>query len=397
MQDSSTTRTRPASAPARLPPLQSERLLDQLRERIRFLHYSPRTEQAYVHWCKTFVRFHGLKHPRDLGQAEVEAFLSWLASDRHVAPSTHKQALSALVFLYCKVLGLQLPWLAKIGRPQSKRKLPMVLTPGDIVQVLRWLDEDYRLFAQLLYGTGLRLTEGLQLRVKDLDFDHGAIIVREGKGGKDRVVMLPASLVQPLKLQLQHARELWLADQTDGKAGVYMPDALERKYPRAGSSWNWFWVFPQDKHSIDPRSGVVRRHHMFDQGFQRAFKRALERSNIGKPATPHTLRHSFATHLLQAGYDIRTVQDLLGHADVATTMIYTHVLKLGGGAVKSPVDLLSLNMNMNMNMNLQARDRDRDKDRAPDRAWDRDRGQARSPDRETMMKAVRRPPWAAQS
>lgn len=342
MLDSSTTRARPPARPPRLPPLQSDRLLDQLRERIRFLHYSPRTEQAYVHWCKAFVRFHGLRHPRELGQLEVEAFLSWLASDRHVAPSTHKQALSALVFLYCKVLGLQLPWLSKVGRPQTKRKLPMVLTPGDVEQILRWLDKDeYRLFAQLLYGTGMRLTEGLQLRVKDLDFDHGAIIVREGKGGKDRVVMLPTSLIPALQRQLRHARSLWLADQANGKGGVWMPDALERKYPRAGSSWQWFWVFPQDKHAVDRRSGIVRRHHMFDQGFQRAFKRALEHSGIDKQATPHTLRHSFATHLLQAGYDIRTVQDLLGHADVATTMIYTHVLKLGGGAVRSPVDLLA--------------------------------------------------------
>lgn len=340
--DPSITRTRPEAGPPRLPPLQSERLLDQVRERIRFLHYSKRTEQAYVHWCKAFIRYHGLRHPRELGQAEVEGFLSWLASDRHVAPSTHKQALSALVFLYCKVMGLQLPWLSKIGRPQPKRKLPMVLTPADVTKVLPWMDGECRLFAQLLYGTGLRLTEGLQLRVKDLDFDHGAIIVREGKGGKDRVVMLPASLVPALRQQLERARALWAADQASGKAGVYMPEALERKYPRAGSSWNWFWVFPQDKHSVDPRSGVVRRHHMFDQGFQRAFKRALEQSNIGKPATPHTLRHSFATHLLQAGYDIRTVQDLLGHADVATTMIYTHVLKLGGGAVRSPVDAICL-------------------------------------------------------
>jgi len=340
MADTSRTLLRPAGELSPLPRLQAVKLLDQVRERVRFLHYSLRTEQAYVHWVRAFVRFHGLRHPRDLGQDELEAFLSWLANERHVAVSTHKQALSALLFLYTKVLDINLPWLRQIGRPRTKRRLPVVLTRDDIARVLRWMDGEYRLFAQLLYGTGLRLSEGLQLRVKDLDFDHGAIIVREGKGGKDRVVMLPTSLVPALRAQLAHARCLWVADQTSQHGGVYMPDALARKYPRSASSWIWFWVFPQSKHSVDPRSGEIRRHHMFDQGFQRAFKKALGSSQIGKLATPHTLRHSFATHLLQAGYDIRTVQDLLGHADVATTMIYTHVLKLGGGAVRSPVDML---------------------------------------------------------
>lgn len=340
MADSSRTLLRPAGELSPLPPLQAVKLLDQVRERVRSLHYSLRTEQAYVHWVRAFVRFHGLRHPRDLGQDELEAFLSWLANERHVAVSTHKQALSALLFLYTKVLDINLPWLRQIGRPRSKRRLPVVLTRDEIARVFRWMDGEYRLFAQLLYGTGLRLSEGLQLRVKDLDFDHGAIIVREGKGGKDRVVMLPASLIPALRAQLAHARCLWVADQAGQHGGVYMPDALDRKYPRSASSWIWFWVFPQGKHSVDPRSGEIRRHHMFDQGFQRAFKKALVSAQIGKLATPHTLRHSFATHLLQAGYDIRTVQDLLGHADLATTMIYTHVLKLGGGAVRSPVDML---------------------------------------------------------
>jgi integron integrase len=196
------------------------------------------------------------------------------------------------------------------------------------------------LLAQLLYGTGLRISEGLQLRVKDLDFAHRTVIVREGKGGKDRALMLPQSLETPLRRQLAYAHDLWAADAAQGRAGVEMPYALDRKYPRAGASWGWFWVFPQDHHSTCPRSGVVRRHHLYDQTFQRAFKRAVEAARVVRPATPHTLRHCFATHLLQSGYDIRTVQDLLGHKDVSTTMIYTHVLKVGGGGVRSPLDAL---------------------------------------------------------
>lgn len=340
MPSSSTTRKPPWDPPSPQPPLQSTRLIDQLRERVRFLHYSMRTEQAYVHWTKVFIRFHGLRHPRDLGKLEVEGFLSWLANERHVAVATHKQALSALLFLYSRVLDIQLPWLREIGRPRSKRRLPVVLSQDEVARLLAWLEGEHHLFALLLYGTGMRLTEGLELRIKDVDFEHHAIIVREGKGGKDRVVMLPSSLIAPLRQQLQHSREFWLADQAENRGGVYMPDALERKYPRASSSWAWFWVFPQDHHSTNPRSGVVRRHHIYDQSFQRAFKRALAQAGIEKPATPHTLRHSFATHLLQSGYDIRTVQELLGHANLSTTMIYTHVLNLGGGAVRSPVDSL---------------------------------------------------------
>ncbi|CSB38325.1 XerC/CodV family integrase/recombinase [Vibrio cholerae] len=209
-----------------------------------------------------------------------------------------------------------------------------------MVRILGFLEGEHRLFAQLLYGTGMRISEGLQLRVKDLDFDHGTIIVREGKGSKDRALMLPESLAPSLREQLSRARAWWLKDQAEGRSGVALPDALERKYPRAGHSWPWFWVFAQHTHSTDPRSGVVRRHHMYDQTFQRAFKRAVEQAGITKPATPHTLRHSFATALLRSGYDIRTVQDLLGHSDVSTTMIYTHVLKVGGAGVRSPLDAL---------------------------------------------------------
>ncbi|MFG6442808.1 integron integrase [Roseateles sp. LKC17W] len=329
-------------AGANLPPLRAPKLLDQLRERIRYLHYSRRTEQAYVHWCRAFIRFHGLRHPADMGAAEVEAFLQWLAAERNVAASTHNQALSALLFLYIKVLELDLPWLVNIGRPTVRRRLPVVLAPDEVAAVLSGLEGEHRLLARLLYGTGLRLQEALQLRVKDVDFDHQALIVRGGKGDKDRVVMLPAALQAGLRAQLANGHAVWAADAAAGQGGVELPHALERKYPRAGHAWSWFWVFPQGHHSTDPRSGVVRRHHLYDQTFQRAFKRAVAAAGITKPATPHTLRHCFATHLLQGGYDIRTVQELLGHSDVATTMIYTHVLKLGGGAVRSPLDALGI-------------------------------------------------------
>ena len=311
-----------------------------MRERIRYLHYSIRTEDVYVYWIRSFIFFHARRHPGEMGGVEVEAFLSWLANERNVAVSTHRQALSALLFLYQKVLGLNLPWMEAIGRPRREPRLPVVLAAGDVARILTLLRGEHRLFGQLLYGTGMRITEGLQLRVKDIDFEQRAIVIRAGKGGKDRSVMLPLTLVSGLRDQLARSRVLWSADVEAGRAGVAMPGALDRKYPRAGASWTWFWVFPQSDHSVDPRSGVVRRHHMFDQTFQRAFKRAVERAGVNKPATPHTLRHSFATYLLQSGYDIRTVQELLGHSDVSTTMIYTHVLKVGGGGVRSPVDAL---------------------------------------------------------
>jgi integron integrase len=276
-----------------------------------------------------------------LGAPEVESFLRWLAVNRGASASTHRQALSALLFLYSKVLAVQLPWMNELERPRVQRRLPVVLSREELAGVFRYLDGEHRLFAQLLYGTGMRLSEGLQLRVKDLDFGHRTVVVRAGKGGKDRLLMLPQSLVPALREQLANTHSLWARDQAEGRSGVEMPDALERKYPRAGASWSWFRVFPQAAHSTDPRSGVVRRHHMYDQTFQRAFKRAVHAAGITKPATPHTLRHALATHLLQAGYDIRTLQDLLGHSDVATTMIYTHVLKVGGGAVRSPMDSMN--------------------------------------------------------
>lgn len=331
---------RSAQASSALPPLRSVRILDQLRERIRLLHYSPRTEEAYLQWCRAFIRFHGIRHPAEMGRPEVEAYLTWLTNERRVSVSTHRQALSALLFLYSKVLQTDLPWMTEMARPRVQRRLPVVLSQDEVGALFRCLEGEHRLLAQVLYGTGMRLFEGLQLRVKDVDFAHQTMVVRCGKGGKDRLLMLPQRLVPALRDQLGRAHLLWTQDKAAGQGGVEMPDALDRKYPRAGASWPWFWVFPQATHSTDPRSGVVRRHHLYDQTFQRAFKRAVAGAGITKPATPHTLRHAFATHLLQAGYDIRTVQDLLGHADVATTMIYTHVLKVGGGGVRSPMDAL---------------------------------------------------------
>lgn len=275
-----------------------------------------------------------------MGQAEVEAYLRWLADDQRVSPSTHRQALAAVLFLYGKVLQVDLPWLTEIGRPPERRRLPVVLSKGEVQRVLLGLNGEHALLGRLLYGTGMRVSEALQLRVKDLDFDHNAILVRSGKGDKDRSLMLPSSLGGPLRHKLVESRSFWEQDRAGNVPGVWLPHALVRKYPRAASSWPWYWVFPQQTLSKDPRSGITRRHHLYPQTFQRAFKRAVQASQIAKPATPHCLRHSFATHLLQAGYDIRTVQTLLGHTDVSTTMIYTHVLNVGGAGVRSPVDML---------------------------------------------------------
>lgn len=323
------------------------RLLDAVREQVRYLHYSLRTEEAYVHWVRAFVRFHDRRHPSMLGRLEVESFLTWLAAERQVSPSTHQQALSALLFLYQKVLRQDLPWMGEIGRPRGERRLPVVLTAAEVAIVLSNLEAHaeqsgvaHGLLGRLLYGTGMRLLEGLRLRVKDIDFERRAIIVRQGKNAKDRVVMLPAALEEPLRAQLAQAHAVWTADRDAGVQGVLVPHALERKYPRSALSWAWHWVFPQARLSVDPRGAGTRRHHLLETSFQRVFKLALNAAGIHKPATPHTLRHCFATHLLQAGYDIRTVQELLGHADVSTTMIYTHVLRLGGGAVRSPLDNL---------------------------------------------------------
>ena len=322
------------------PPLVAVRLLDQLRERIRYLHYSLRTEQAYVHWTKAFIRFHQIRHPRDMGGAEVEAFLSHMTTHGNVSVSTHRQALSALLFLYREVLGMDLPWMNDMARPTARPRIPSVLTIDEVAALLSHTQGETGLLARLLYGTGMRLMEGLRLRVKDLDVPRKVITVREAKGGKDRVVMLPQVLATPMSEQLDKARAVWTADRAAQQPGVETPHALDRKYPRAGETWAWFWVFPSPTLATDPRSGVIRRHHLYEQRLQRALKLAVTEAGIAKPVSVHTLRHSFATHLLQAGTDIRTVQELLGHSDVSTTMIYTHVLKMAAGATRSPLDAL---------------------------------------------------------
>jgi integron integrase len=323
-------------------PARDTRLITQVVERARYLHYSLRTEEAYVYWVRQFVRWSGLRHPRELGRAEVEGFLTHLATERRVSASTHRQALSALVFLYKEVLGVDLPWMAEIGRPQAKRRLPVVLTQAEVHRVLAAMQGETGLLARLLYGTGMRLMEGVRLRIKDVDFDRRLIIVRDGKGGKDRVVMLPRSLEADLWAQWQSARVRWRADrEMPDLAGVHLPNALAAKFPRAADSWTWYWLFPSPTLSWDPRTGVMRRHHLHEKRLQREVRQAIDHCRIAKPATVHTLRHSFATHLLQAGTDIRTVQELLGHSDVSTTMIYTHVLKLAAGDTPSPLDALA--------------------------------------------------------
>ena len=320
----------------------SPRLLEQVRARIRFKHYSLRTEQAYSDWIKRFIRHFGKQHPRDMGAREVEAFLSHLAVAGRVSASTQNQAKSALLFLYKEVLGTELPWLDQVESAKTSKRLPVVLTRNEVMSVLSRLEGSHALFARLLYGTGLRIMEGLRLRVKDVDFGRGEILIRDGKGAKDRVTMLPSSIEPALREHLDRVRELHRRDLAEGYGEVYLPFALDRKYPSAGRDWGWQYVFPSGRLSVDPRSGVTRRHHVQDQAVQRALRQAVRDAGLAKPATPHTLRHSFATHLLESGYDIRTVQELLGHSDVSTTMIYTHVLNRGGRGVASPLDQLSV-------------------------------------------------------
>jgi len=313
-------------------------LLDRVRERLRVKHYSIRTEEQYVSWVRRYVLFHGKRHPREMGPREVEAFLTHLAVEGKVSAATQNQAKSALLFLYGQVLGAELGWLEGVTSAKSARRLPVVLTEEEARALLAQLTGIHWLLASLLYGAGLRLMEALRLRVKDVEFARREIVVRDGKGGKDRVTVLPAKLVEPLRQQLAKARELHMADCMAGYGEVYLPAALARKYPRAAREWGWQYVFPATVLSEDPRSGRMRRHHLDEQGVQRAVRNAVRRAGLVKPASPHTLRHSFATHLLQAGYDIRTVQELLGHADVKTTMVYTHVLNRGGRGVLSPMD-----------------------------------------------------------
>ncbi len=324
---------------------QSGRLLDQVREVLRYKHYSLKTEQAYLYWVRFFVRWHGrdgeMRHPREMGATQVTQFLTMLASQRRVSVSTHNQALSALLFLYRDVLTVDLPWLTELQRPTRPRRIPSVLTRTEVGALLAAMDGEMALLASLLYGTGMRLTEGLRLRIKDVDFDRQVLVVRESKGGKDRVVMLPRTLHEALKAQVTRARSLWAHDRASAAAGVEVPDALAVKYPDLGRRWGWFWVFPSPRLSVDPRSKIERRHHLFEERLQRAIKLASSAAQIMKPVSVHTLRHSFATHLLQSGTDIRTVQELLGHSDVSTTMIYTHVLKVAAGGAPSPLDSLN--------------------------------------------------------
>jgi integron integrase len=318
--------------------MEKRKLLDQVRDRIRFKHYSLRTEEAYLHWVKRFVLFHHKRHPRDMGAAEIEAFLTHLAVVGKVSASTQNQAKSAILFLYKEVLEINLPWLDNIESAKRPQRLPVVLTRTEVTAMLNYTQGTCGLILRLVYGTGMRIMECLRLRVKDVDFERNEILIREGKGFKDRITMLPASLNGPLQKHLQRVRWLHEADLRGGHGEVFMPDALARKYPAAGKSWSWQYVFPSARISKDPRSTRISRHHADEKAIQRSMRSALHKAGIHKTATPHTLRHSFATHLLQSGYDIRTVQELLGHKDVSTTMIYTHVLNKGGRGVVSPLD-----------------------------------------------------------
>jgi integron integrase len=316
------------------------RLREQLREVMRFKQFSLRTEEAYWVWIRQFIVFHNKQHPRELGKAQVETFLSHLTTAKKVAVSTQNQALNALVFLYREVLHLPFDQLGAIKRPLRRPKVPVVLSQVEVARLLETMEGTSGLIARLLYGTGLRLMEGLRLRVKDVDFGRGQIIVHDGKGFKDRVTMLPESLREPLTVHLKRVQRLHEQDLKLGLGRVWLPGALRVKYPKAEREWIWQYVFPSKSISVDPESKLRRRHHVNEMGIQMAVKAAARLANLRKMATPHTLRHSFATHLLENGYDIRTVQDLLGHKDVATTQIYTHVMQKPGLGVKSPLDMV---------------------------------------------------------
>jgi integron integrase len=319
-------------------PAHPPKLLDQVRAKIRVLHYSIRTEQTYVDWNRRFILFHQKRHPMEMGKAEVEAFLTHLAVEHKVSASTQSQAKAALLFMYQRVLEQELPWLSDVVTAKQPQRLPSVLTVSEAQAVLGRVSGVTELICQLLYGSGLRLLEACRLRVQDLDFEMHQLTVRDGKGAKDRVTMLPQALTGALKHHLARVKLMHDADLRAGNGAVYLPFALDRKYPAAPREWRWQYVFPADQPSLDPRSGACRRHHVGEQTVQRAVRRAALLAGIHKRVSPHTLRHSFATHLLMSGYDIRTVQELLGHKDVQTTMIYTHVLNRGGHGVVSPLD-----------------------------------------------------------
>lgn len=320
---------------------QQPKLLDQMRAAIRTRHYSYATEKTYLHWAKRFILFHGKRHPADMGAPEVEAFLSALATERNVSASTQNQALHAILFLYRDVLHVSLPWLDGITRAKASKRLPSVLTQQETAAMLAHVSGTNGLIIKLLYGTGMRIKECLRLRIKDVDLARRLITIREGKGNKDRVTMLPASLVEDLIQHIDERRRWHNIDLSTGHADVELPDAIERKYPRAGAEWAWQYVFAAPSYSTDPRTGVVRRHHWNERNIQRAVKAAAQAARIHKLVHPHTLRHSFATHLLETGSDIRTVQELLGHSDVSTTMIYTHVTNKGACGATSPLDRIT--------------------------------------------------------
>ncbi|MEA3476455.1 MAG: integron integrase [Candidatus Cloacimonadota bacterium] len=314
------------------------KLLDMVRNQIRLKHYSIRTEEAYVIWIKKFIFFHNKRHPKDMSEEEVKEFLTYLAVDKKVSASTQNQALSALLFLYKNVLKKELKFIKNTVSAKRHRHIPVVFSREEIEKIFYYLKETNWLIANLLYGSGLRLMESIRLRIQDIDFDYNQIIVRSGKGEKDRKTMLPLSLKMHLRNQIDKVKIIHSEDIRDGYGDVFLPYALSRKYPNASKEFGWQWIFPASKRSIDPRSGIIRRHHISETVLQRAVKKAVKKTGITKPASCHTFRHSFATHLLENGYDIRTVQELLGHKDVRTTMIYTHVLNKGGLGVKSPLD-----------------------------------------------------------
>lgn len=317
------------------------RLLDQMRAVIRVKHYSIRTEKTYLGWARQFIRWSGMRHPSDMGAAEVEQFLSMLANQRDVSGSTQNQALAALLFLYKQVLGIDLPWLDGITRAKKPARLPVVLSQSEVISIIGHNTGVNGLIIRLLYGTGMRLMEALRLRVKDIEFSSNIILVRGGKGDKDRVVPLPARLAQPLRDQITARRKMHDIDLARGMVDVELPHALWKKYPNAPKEWAWQYVFAAADYSTDPRTGVIRRHHIHEKTIQRAMRAAVIASGINKPASCHTLRHSFATHLLETGTDIRTIQQLLGHSDVSTTMIYTHVINKGAAGTLSPLDRIS--------------------------------------------------------
>ena len=327
------------------PPPAKPKLLDQVRLATRARHYSPRTEETYVGWIKRFIFFHNKRHPAEMGEAEIGQFLSGLARDTHVSASTQNQALNALLFLYREVLRKEIGYVNGVIRAKKPRRLPVVLTKEEVKAVLSRLSGTTWLMTMLLYGAGLRLLECCRLRVKDIDFSRNQIMVRACKGDKDRYTMLPAVVKDPLLRHLQAVKLQHEKDLERGLGRVALPNALDRKYPNAGKDWPWQWVFPATSHYVDSTTREKRRHHLHESVVQRAVKEARLNARIPKPATCHSLRHSFATHLLEDGYDIRTVQELLGHRDVSTTMIYTHVLNRGGRGVHSPVDGLGLGSN----------------------------------------------------